>query len=77
MRQQAVLKGEKNVHVLRKIAREKLQVDELDYLEFVNPNSLQPLKTIENEARVLIAAWISNTRLIDNMSLNLSGEEHE
>ncbi|MEC7987782.1 MAG: pantoate--beta-alanine ligase [Myxococcota bacterium] len=75
--QNAVAHGENNTHLLLKIARESLQVDELDYLEFVDPQTLRPLKKLDTEARVLIAAWVGNTRLIDNMALYPQGSGHE
>ena len=56
---------------LRRLARDILKTDELDYLEFVDPLTLSPLKTIDQPARVMIAAWIGTTRLIDNMDITV------
>jgi len=39
----------------------------LDYFEIVDPNSLEPLATISNRALIAVAAFIGNTRLIDNV----------
>jgi pantoate--beta-alanine ligase len=39
----------------------------LDYLEIVDPDSLEPVTTISNRALVAVAAFIGNTRLIDNI----------
>lgn len=41
----------------------------LDYLEIVDPETLDPLPTIEKEALVAIAAYVGTTRLIDNVTL--------
>ena len=44
----------------------------LDYVEIVNPETLKPLEksnTLE-KAHILIAAYLGNVRLIDNMPLN-------
>jgi pantoate--beta-alanine ligase len=38
----------------------------LDYAEVVDPLTLQPLERLSGEARLLVAAWIGRTRLIDN-----------
>ena len=46
-----------------------LDVDKIDYLEVVDPLSLEPIDQIEGPARALVAAWIGNTRLIDNMAI--------
>lgn len=41
----------------------------LDYAEVADRVTLGPLYTVEGSARVLIAAWVGTTRLIDNMEL--------
>ena len=45
---------------------------ELDYIEIVNPNSFKPLKNKSDskDAIALIAVFLGNVRLIDNLSLN-------
>ena len=58
-----------SVPTICKRATELLQVDELDYLEIVDPITLRPLKLINGTARVLIAAWVGSTRLIDNLEI--------
>ena len=40
----------------------------IDYVEIVDPQTLQPLKRIEAEVRLLAAVRIGDCRLIDNMS---------
>ena len=67
--QEHVKTGENDIHLLRKIARETLDVDELDYLEFVDPDNLVTVKSITRPTRLLIAAWVGQTRLIDNLLL--------
>ena len=59
-----------DAHALRKKARDSLLVDELDYLEFVDPINLVGLREINGPARALIAAWVGSTRLIDNMDIS-------
>ncbi len=41
----------------------------LDYLEIVDPETLDALPTIEKEVLVAIAAYVGTTRLIDNTTL--------
>lgn len=41
----------------------------LDYLELVDPDSLDPLEDVSKGALVAIAAWVGTTRLIDNLVL--------
>jgi pantoate--beta-alanine ligase len=44
----------------------------LDYLEIVDPYSLEPLTTISNRTLIAVAAFIGNTRLIDNIIVDPS-----
>jgi pantoate--beta-alanine ligase len=39
----------------------------LDYFEIVDPDSLESVMTISNRALIAVAAFIGNTRLIDNI----------
>jgi len=39
----------------------------VEYLEVVDPAEMQPVETIEGPVRVAVAAWVGNTRLIDNI----------
>jgi len=40
-----------------------------DYLEIVDPDTLDPVREIENTALVAVAAFVGTTRLIDNVVL--------
>jgi pantoate--beta-alanine ligase len=42
--------------------------DSVDYLAVVDAQTLQPLARVEREARVLAAAHLGRTRLIDNVA---------
>ncbi|MGA7382158.1 MAG: pantoate--beta-alanine ligase [Terriglobales bacterium] len=41
----------------------------LDYLETVNPETLEPVKEIRGETLIALAAFVGGTRLIDNILL--------
>jgi pantoate--beta-alanine ligase len=41
----------------------------LDYLEIVNPDTLEPISEIKRSALVAVAAFLGTTRLIDNVVL--------
>jgi len=65
-------KGEKAPQVLRQAGLEVLAqapLVQLDYLEVVSTEDLQPLPHLDREAVALIAAHIGATRLIDNLIL--------
>ncbi len=43
----------------------------LDYLQLVDPQTLAELHTIHRTARLAVAAWVGQTRLIDNILLEV------
>ena len=59
--------------------RRLLDVKEIDYVSVVDIDTLKPIKIITNRARCLIAAFVGQTRLIDNIQLVIgnSGKNHE
>lgn len=66
--------GERDVEKLRDIAIKKLNKApglRLDYLSFVDDETLSPISTIDDSHNVLcaIAAYFGSTRLIDNQEL--------
>ncbi|WP_052128881.1 bifunctional pantoate--beta-alanine ligase/(d)CMP kinase [Neosynechococcus sphagnicola] len=42
---------------------------QLDYIELVDPESLKPLTTLDDQGLLAIAAYLGSTRLIDNLLL--------
>jgi pantoate--beta-alanine ligase len=63
-----------NEEIKEKIGLEINQTEEmkLDYIAIVKPHTFEPIigKAQKQEARVLIAVFLGNVRLIDNLSLN-------
>ena len=47
-------------------------VTKIDYVAIVDPATLEPLARLAGEGRVLVAAWVGSTRLIDNISVDPS-----
>lgn len=43
--------------------------DNIDYIELVDAQTLEPLETLDTEARLLAAATLGKTRLLDNLSV--------
>ncbi len=43
----------------------------LEYLQIVNPDTLMPLTSLGGPALALVAAWVGETRLIDNQMLSV------
>jgi pantoate--beta-alanine ligase len=65
--------GERNVAKLLATAREELAsepVVQLDYLEIVDPDSLDAVEDISKGAVMVVAAFVGTTRLIDNILLS-------
>jgi len=44
--------------------------DRVDYVEIVDPRSLEPLDRIDRDARICVAARFGGTRLIDNIAVD-------
>lgn len=61
--------GTVTVEALLERAVQRLDVDKLDYLDIRNPDTLAPLSTITDAAHGFVAAWVGQTRLIDNLKL--------
>ncbi|HMJ66040.1 MAG TPA: pantoate--beta-alanine ligase [Candidatus Binatia bacterium] len=46
----------------------------VDYIEFFNPDTLQPVKSVDRRTHMALAVFIGSTRLIDNAALNGKGD---
>jgi pantoate--beta-alanine ligase len=65
--------GEQEAAALAAAARREIEgspLARLEYLEVVDAETLEPVSRLERPARMCLAAWLGNTRLIDNMSLD-------
>jgi pantoate--beta-alanine ligase len=65
-------RGERSAAKLISAAREIFDSEpsvKIDYIEIVNPDSLDPIDTIATEDLLAVAAYAGNTRLIDNVIL--------
>ncbi len=40
-----------------------------EYMEIVDPETLEPVERVERDARLLVAVWVGDVRLIDNAPL--------
>ena len=64
--------GERQADALREAVRSQLRAAEVreDYVELVEPSTLEPLARAERpEARLLVAGFVGTTRLIDNTAI--------
>jgi pantoate--beta-alanine ligase len=70
--------GERDAAKLLAAAREEFARENsvrLDYLEIVNPETLDPLADVSAGALVAVAAYVGTTRLIDNILLGPSSDK--
>ena len=68
--------GERNAEAMSSAVQQLLRaagIDRFDYVTFVDPETLEPLKLVETTAAVLVAVHVGNTRLIDNTILGQPG----
>ena len=66
-----VVNGERNVKTLESamhdcLSASEMSVDKIDYAVVVQPETLRPLDQLDSSAIALIAAYVGQTRLIDN-----------
>jgi pantoate--beta-alanine ligase len=70
--EEAFNNGERKVATLVETGKRVLADDpsvRLDYFEIVDPEMLDPITDITRKALVAVAAFVGNTRLIDNIVL--------
>lgn len=70
-----VNRGERDVKSLIEAGRQVVGGEpaaKLDYLEIVDPDTLEPVSNLSRGALVAVAAWVGTTRLIDNLVLPVS-----
>jgi pantoate--beta-alanine ligase len=78
--QQLVLGGETGSHrIIEKLTRllENERFEVIDYVAIVNPQTLEPCEQVDGSLRLLVAARLGGTRLIDNSLLAMPGQLHE
>src|SRR6202051_519829 len=64
--------GERNSNRLISAARELISSEpdvRVDYLEIIDPETLEPVKIISGKVLLAVAAYVGTTRLIDNIVL--------
>lgn len=68
----SAIAGQTDVSVLVKELTKNLKKcsDKVDYAEFVDADSFQPLQTISGRVCVAVAVYVGDTRLIDNIVFN-------
>lgn len=61
--------GNRNLTELRRGVFERLKrgLRSIDYVEFVDPETLEPVKSIRRRFVIAVAGWAGKTRLIDNV----------
>ncbi len=72
--EKAVADGEENAAEVVKIALDILTGESLlkvDYVALVDGENLLPLETVEGKMLLALAVWVGETRLIDNVRLNV------
>jgi pantoate--beta-alanine ligase len=65
----AVAAGERDAARLRRLVEAELEPVDADYVAVVNPDTFQPVDTVNGRVLVALAARVGATRLIDNMEI--------
>jgi pantoate--beta-alanine ligase len=67
--------GERNASRLQVAGRDEFAAEpsvRLDYFEIVDPETLDPVEDISSGALIAVAAYVGNTRLVDNLVIRKS-----
>ncbi len=67
-------KGERDAGRIRKVVEDVLKkatLARVDYIEIVDTRDLKPLQTLQGEVLIALAVYFGNTRLIDNIMINV------
>lgn len=64
-----IRRGNRNLGLLRTgiLRRLRINLDRIDYVEFLQPNTLQQVKSLREGFVIALAGWVGKTRLIDNV----------
>ena len=66
----SIASGERSADAITRAAAEQIPQSDtvkLEYLEIVDPATMQPVEWIEPPVRIAAAMWVGSTRLIDNV----------
>lgn len=69
-----ILNGEKNIEVIKKEMENTINSGKntsIDYIEIVNSKTLKPVSKVEDNILIALAVKVGNTRLIDNIFIDL------
>ncbi|HPK66935.1 MAG TPA: pantoate--beta-alanine ligase, partial [Thermoanaerobaculia bacterium] len=69
--------GERRAAAIRRRLRDELQTEprfELDYADVVDALTFQPVTRLAGRVVIPVAGRVGNTRLLDNLQLELPGE---
>jgi pantoate--beta-alanine ligase len=69
----AVAGGQHDAATLIALARDRIEAEpraRLEYLDIVDPLTLDPVAVVKHPAIILVAAWFGDVRLIDNLPLS-------
>jgi pantoate--beta-alanine ligase len=68
----SLVAGERDAQALLRVADAAIAAEpraRVDYVSLVDPDTLQPVTTVDERALLALAVWIGSTRLIDNRVL--------
>ncbi|MCP4644539.1 MAG: pantoate--beta-alanine ligase [bacterium] len=61
--------GERDAETLKAAVRGEMTAVKVDYVELVDPDDITPIDTVVERGLLAVAAWVGETRLIDNVIL--------
>ena len=76
--QEQITAGQRNANTLIDTMKAVIEQDQgqIDYVQIVDTETLEPLKTVTDRALVALAVQIGRTRLIDNFVIDLKKDNN-
>ncbi len=72
--QDMMASGERDAAKLLNAVRAGMAAVDIDYVELVDANTLEPAERVEGPVMLAVAAQVGNTRLIDNIRFDPAGK---
>lgn len=72
-----IQRGNRDIQYLRRgiLFRLRSHLDRIDYVEFLEPKTLQAVRSIQSPLLIAIAGWVGKTRLIDNAIIKIQKQK--
>jgi len=69
--EEMIKNGERSIEKIKNVLASEMAEVDIDYIEVVNAETIEPLDTIQGDVLIAVAARVGRARLIDNIKLKV------